>query len=67
MLCTCSEGAAKIAIHEKMAEDELTFYFGETSYDKIGSMYDVGLLKKVKKPHNLAQERNMRSRLLVWM
>ena len=53
MLCTCSEGAAKIAIHEKMTEDELTFYFGETSYDKIGSMYDVGLLKKVKKPDNL--------------
>ena len=52
MLC-CSEGAAKIAIHEKMTEDELTFYFGETSYDKIGSMYDVGLLKKVKKPDNL--------------
>ena len=32
MLC-CSEGAAKIAIHEKMTEDELNFYFGETSYE----------------------------------
>ena len=48
-----SVGAADIAINQKMTEDELSFYFGETSYDKIGSMYDVGLLKKVKKPDNL--------------
>ena len=52
MLCW-SEGSAKFAIYEKMTEDELTFYFGETSYDKICSMYDVGLLKKVEKPDNL--------------
>ena len=49
----CKLNTAKISLHEKMTDDELNFYFGETNHEKIASMYDIGLLKKVKKSENL--------------
>ena len=45
--------ASKFAIHEKMTKEELTFYFGETSYENIASLYDIGSFKKVVQPENL--------------
>ena len=48
-----SQLSTKLKLKLKLKLSLAIFYFGETSYENIASLYDIGSFKKVVQPENL--------------